>query len=104
MSNTYTLQKQGNESALVKNGNAVICPFIPPYPVQGAIGVQMQHTACNTMCPHAYLEDTINGLKEDKETPTLNEITVYSITCGCERISFEIQEPKVEVKVKTMFD
>ena len=84
--NKYTTKEQQGEHALLKNGNGVICPFTPPYPVQGSMGqLVMQHTNCNTTCPHANFEDN-----------------VYSINCGCKEIIVEI-EPK-EVKVKSMFD
>ena len=46
--------------------------------------IVMQHTNCNTTCPHANFENN-----------------VYSISCGGKELIFEIE--KEEEKAKTMF-
>jgi hypothetical protein len=45
----------------------------------------MQHTNCNTTCPHANFG-----------------IDIYSITCGCKEVTFQIEVEQKE-EVKTMF-
>lgn len=87
MQNKYTLLTQANESVLVKNGNFVLCPFLPPFnmiisdsKINGGQSIKM--SSCGTFCPHA-------SLVENK----------YTITCGCKEVSFEIEQEKTESKV-----
>lgn len=92
MENKYTLIKQdgGNDKVLAKNGNFVLCPFLPPFNVvitQSPInqGQSLRMSNCGTFCPHASLDND-----------------VYSITCGCERVSFKIDNPKEETKTSSI--
>ena len=85
--NKYTTKEQQGQHALLKNNNGVICPFTPPYPVQGSMGqLVMQHTNCNTTCPHANFENDI-----------------YSITCGCKEVNFKVEVEQKKEDVKSMF-
>jgi hypothetical protein len=102
MSTVYTTKQDSNYGEiLVMNGINAICPFQAPaaVPQQNALGqvqVGFNRMPCSTICPFASI------LKDGDEE---DDKSFYTIDCGNQSMTFEIQEvskvvePKLESKV-----
>lgn len=80
---------------LVKDGREVFCPFQPAITTQGPQGTNIMRLPCSTNCPLASVEKVERELYdintgETSVEPSVVSDVVFTTSCGCEKIKYNL--------------